>query len=94
MKVQCRNCNRYIDLEYFDLHYGKCSSAKYIQDKMKKLYDEDIKASDLLRLSETEFQGKYFWVLNRVYETTEDKIEKKLLENVLYGTNKEFKNIV
>lgn len=94
MKAQCRNCNKYIDLEYFDAHYNKCSSVKYIQDKMKKLYDKEINSSDLLRLSEAEFIEKYYWVLNRVYETTENKLEKIILENVLYGANNELKNIM
>lgn len=94
MKAQCNKCNRYIDLEYFDAHFSKCSSVTYIQDKMKKLYDKDIDKNDLLKLSERELIEKYYWILNRVYERTENQLEKRIIENILYGTNNELKNIM
>lgn len=87
MEVQCKLCNHFVKVEEFDIHYQKCSAIKYIQEKVKKYYNQDIKASDLLRLDKTEFNKKYFWVLNMVYEKTQDEKERKRIENIIYGTN-------
>lgn len=87
MEVQCQLCNHYVKLEDYDKHYSRCSSIKYIQKKMKQLYNQDIKYSDLYKLDEIEFNKKYFWVLNRVYEKSNNSKEIKRLENILYGIN-------
>ena len=92
--VHCRLCNHFVSLEEFDKHYRKCSSINYIQTKLKQLYNQDIKYSDLYNLSEVEFNKKYFWVMNRAYENTNNDMEKKVLENILYGTNYELKDIM
>ena len=92
MKVQCQLCNHYIKLEDYDKHYKRCSSIIYIQKKMKQLYNQDIKYSELYKLDEIEFNKKYFWVLNRVYEKTNNSKEIKRLENILYGANYSLKD--
>jgi hypothetical protein len=61
---------------------------------MKSLYNQDIKYSDLYYLSDVEFDKKYDWVLHQVYDKVNDPMEKKALENVLYGVNNELKDIM
>lgn len=88
MEVQCKLCDHFVKVEEYDNHYSRCSSIKYIQNKMKELYNQDISYSDLYKLSKMEFNKKYFWLLNRVYEKTEENsTERKRLENILYGAD-------
>jgi hypothetical protein len=54
---------------------------------MKDFYNQDIKYSDLYYLSDIEFDKKYLWVLNRIYDKSEDRQEIKRLENILYGAS-------
>lgn len=94
MKVQCQLCNHYVKLDDYDKHYERCSSIKYIQKRMKELYNQEIKYNDLYRLDKIAFEKKYFWALNRIYDKTEDKKEVRRLENILYGANYNLKDCV
>ena len=94
MKVECKLCKHYVNVEEYDKHFKRCSSIKYMQKKMKELYNKEIEYSELYRLDEVEFNKKYFWLLNRVYESTKDERERKLLENILYGADHHLKEII
>ena len=85
MEVECQLCRHYVKLEEYDKHYKRCSAIKYIQKNMKKYYNQDIKYSDLYYLSDTEFEKKYQWVLNRIHDETDDLLESRRIENILYG---------
>ena len=87
MEVECQLCKHFVKLEEYDKHYKRCSSVNYIQTKLKQLYNQDIKYNDLYYLSDLEFEKKYFWVMNRVYENTKNETEKRILENILYGAS-------
>lgn len=93
-EINCNLCNHYVKVNDFDKHFKKCSSIKYMQTKLKKLYNQDVKYSDLYNLSEIEFNKKYFWLLNRVYENTTNPRERRLLENILYGADYSLKDIL
>lgn len=94
MKVQCKSCNKFVELENFNKHFDRCNSIIYMQKKIKQLYDKDISYSGLYELDDSEFKKKYFGILNKAYEQTENKTESKLLENVLYGANHNLKGII
>lgn len=94
MKVHCRLCNDYVEIEKFDNHYKKCCSIDYIQRKMKQLYNKDVTREEILKLDFVEFNKRYFWLLNRVYENTIDPKESARLENILYGANHELKDLI
>ena len=94
MEVQCNLCNHFVRLEEYEIHYQKCSAIKYIQIQMKKLYNQDVKYSDLQRLNKAEFNREYFRVLNLVYEKTQDEKERKRIENIIYGTDYSLKDCI
>lgn len=94
MKVQCKLCNQFVELEEFDIHYQRCSAEDYIQLKSKELYNQEIKKKDLNKLDKVELNRKYFEILNDVYATTKDVKERKRIENLLYGTNYSLKECI
>ena len=94
MKVQCKLCNQFVELEEFERHYQRCSAEDYIQLKSKELYNQEIKKKDLNKLDKVELNRKYFEILNDVYATTKDVKERKRIENLLYGTNYSLKECI
>ena len=89
MEVQCKLCNRYIELDRYDKHFSRCSSTQYIAKKIK-----GISIEELNKLDDIEFNKKYFWALNRIYETTNNEKERKRIEIILYGADYGLKEIM
>ena len=80
---RCQICGTLVDLQQYDGHYDRCSSADYLCRMSQKHYNKKLNKDKMMASSKEEFD-KYYWKFcEGLIEILDDGLEKHLLKNAI-----------
>jgi hypothetical protein len=86
-KIICRFCQKELKIDKFQEHYKRCCSVNYIQKKYKQLFNKEVDTTDLLKMSEFEFDKKYNEFIELIRDKVPDIKERKRIDNIITTKN-------
>lgn len=78
---KCQICGALVDLQQYEAHYDRCSSADYLCRMSQKHYNKNLNKDKMMTCSKEEFD-KYYWKFcEELVEILDNGLEKHLLRN-------------
>ena len=87
--IFCPICKRAINQNEEKKHTDRCRSIDYLVRQYKKHFGKVIEKKDLWKMSDEEFDKKYFESIKKIQDTTMNEKEKTILEFVLNNPSQE-----
>lgn len=80
---RCSECGKITCLNDFDSHMDKCNSINYLIKVSKKYYGKEVTREQLEKLSNEEFQRKYWQIVENIDKDQLDLRQKGAWENAI-----------
>ncbi len=87
--IFCPICKRAVNQNEEKKHTDRCRSIDYLVRQYKKHFGKVIEKKDLWKMSDEEFDKKYFESIKKIQDTTVNEKEKTILEFVLNNPSQE-----
>lgn len=89
--VCCPICNREVNFENFDNHYGRCSSIRFINLQSIKYKGTGIDINMYQQMTDEKFEEKYDEICEFLLKQPDYLVDKKYIQNYLNSKTKNIK---
>ncbi len=91
--VRCSSCGKVVDLKQYEKHHDRCLSIEYLCKMSRNYFQKNLDKEKLFKLSDAEFEEKYWKFCEKLYDVMEEGLSKYCLKNAIlthYGEEPQY----